>query len=108
MKITLPNLKIFQKGDADKINFKPHFVRDWKWMVGLFFVLVLTIFIVHFLLYWWLENFFLAQAQEESVKAGEKLLNHSAYENALSDIGDKEERFNEYLVSPPTLVDPSL
>lgn len=97
-----------KRTDQDELSFTPNIERDWKaTLLSAFFFLVL-IFLCHYLFYLWLNGVITNPALPADSLSAQSVLNHAAYEDALSDIKAKQDNYKQYSEQKPSLIDPSL
>jgi hypothetical protein len=80
-------------------------LRDWKLMLGGFILLLIIVFSIDGYTFWKYQKELSRQVESGEVKF--VTINRTSLQKVIDGLNIKERKFNEYLISPPEIKDPS-
>jgi len=81
--------------------------RDWKFVLGGFILLLIIVFSIDGYTFWKYQKELSGQVEGGETKFVNITINKTSLQKVIDEINIKERKFNEYLISPPTIKDPS-
>lgn len=96
---------MMKKFDFKKITGYFRKGRDWEFIVGVFAVLTIALVLINVYFFWLLQKETSAPVRPEASLLS---LRRDLLNQILTGLKDKEERFNQNLLTKPDISDPSL
>jgi len=81
-------------------------LRDWKLMLGGFAFLLIIVFLIDGYTFWKYQKELFQEVERGKVKF--VTINRTSLQKVIDELNMKERKFNEYLIAPPEIKDPSL
>ena len=80
--------------------------RDWKLVLGGLSLFLIIVFSIDGYTFWRYQKELSGQAESGEVKF--VTINRTSLQKVIDELNMKERKFNEYLIAPPEIKDPSL